>query len=117
MTVSLWAASSMTPTVGTETFVPSVSAVGVYIFYVDTASMVAGDAVELRSYQMILTGCTAKVFTLDAYQGLQPVDDQIKGSIPISNDLTDASAVRFSIKQTLPAGSARQFPWKVVQHT
>ena len=115
MAVSTWAASSMTPTVGTETFVPSVSAVGVYNFYVDTASMAAGDYLELRVYTVILTGCVAGVAYLETYQGAQPTDGRMKISVPISNDLTDASSLRFSIKQTL--GTARPFPWKVIQHT
>ena len=115
MTVSLWAASSMTPTVGTETFVPSVSAIGVYTFHVDSGSVASGDVFELRTYQMILTGCTTFVAYMDSFQGVQPTDDRIKVSVPISNDLAEASAVRFSIKQTI--GTARPFPWKVLRHS
>ena len=115
MTVSLWAASSVTPTIGTETFLYSPSAIGVYTFHIDTASMVAGDYTELRVYQIVLTGCTAKVGYLETYQGAQPVDGQIKISVPIGNDLAEASAVRFSVKQTL--GTARPFPWKILRYS
>lgn len=115
MTISLWAASSLTPTVGTEAFLPGASAVGVYTFHIDTASMVAGDYTELRIYQMVLTGCTPKVAYLETYQGAQPTDALIKISVPVSNDLAEASALRFSVKQTL--GTARPYPWKILQVT
>lgn len=115
MTVSLWAASSVTPTVGTETFLYGASAIGVYTFHIDTASMVANDYLELRVYQMVLTGCTPKVAYLDAFQGLQATDDQIKISVPVGNDLAEASALRFSVKQTL--GTARPYPWKILRYS
>ena len=38
----------------------------------------------------------------------------VKVSVPISNELTDANALRFSLKQT--AGVARSFPWKVLRY-
>jgi hypothetical protein len=37
--------------------------------------------------------------------------------VPISNELTDTNALRFSLKQTIPAGGGRNFPWKVLKHS
>ena len=115
MTVSLWSASSVTPTIGTETFLYGASAIGVYTFHIDTASLVANDSVTLRVYQMILTGCTPKVAYIDTFQGLQSTDDQIKISVPVGNDLSEASALLFSVTQTL--GTARPFPWKILRYS
>lgn len=111
----LFAASSLAATVTTEHFLSSPSAVGTYTFHVDLVNMVAGDVVEVRVYQMVLTGGTPRVSYLDVYQGAQPTDGLIAVSVPLGNDLTDASSLRFSIKQTL--GTSRNFPWKVLQYT
>ena len=118
MTVSLWAASNLDPAIGTEHFLPGASAIGVYTFHFDTASMVAGDYLEARLYQAVLTGCTPKVAYLDAWQGVQATDDQVKISVPISNDLAEASAVRFSLTLRLGGASpASQIPWKILRHS
>lgn len=69
---------------------------------------------ELRVYQIVLTGGTRRVAYFARYQDDQPDDDVIKISVPISNELTDAGSLRFTLKQT--AGTRRQFPWKVLKY-
>jgi hypothetical protein len=49
------------------------------------------------------------------FSGAQDADDLIAVSMPISNDITDANALRFSLKQTF--GTGRAFPWKVLKHS
>jgi hypothetical protein len=114
MAVTAFASGTQTATVGTEHFLANVNEAGVYTFHVDTVNMVAGDVLELRVYQMVLTSGTARVAYFQSYVGAQSTDDLIKISVPISNELTDAYALRFSLKQT--AGTSRSFPYKVLKH-
>ena len=114
MAVTAEASGTQACTVTTEHFVESTNVAGVFTFHVDLSDMAAGDVVELRVYQMVLTGGTQRVAYQTAYYGVQPTDDVIKVSLPISNELTDANALRFSIKQTF--GSTIDAPWKVLKH-
>ena len=75
--------------------------------------MAAGDLLELRVYQMVLSGVTPGVALYMAYAGPQPADELINVSIPIRNELTGSTALRFSLKQTL--GNGRAFPYKVLR--
>lgn len=115
MTVAAFASGTQSATVTTEHFLSSPNEAGVYTLHVDLVNMVAGDVVELRIYQMVLTGGTQRVAYLETYQGAQSADQLISISVPISNELTDTNALRFSLKQTL--GTTRNFPWKVLKHT
>lgn len=114
MAVTAAASGTTTPTVGTESQLADTAVAGVYSFHLDTVNMAAGDVLEIRVYQMIITGGTARVVYLASYSGAQAADDLIKVSIPIGNELTDATSLRFSIKQTF--GTARAFPWKVLKY-
>lgn len=114
MAVTAFATGTTTPTVGVENFLSSPNVAGVYTFHIDTVNMVAGDVLQVRIYQIILTGGTTRVAYIANYQGAQPTDDVIKISVPIGNDLTDTNSLRFSINQTF--GTARAFPWKVLSY-
>jgi len=116
VTVSAFASGTQTATIGTEHFLANVNVAGVFTLHVDLNGMQAGDFLELRVYQMLLTGGTARVAYLETFQGAAPTDAQITISVPISNELTDSQSLRFSLKQTVPAGGGRNFPWKVLQH-
>lgn len=109
-----YATGTQSTSAGTEHFVSSPNVQGTFAFLVDLNDMVAGDVVELRVYQMVLTGGTQRVAYYTRYEGAQPADDQIKISVPIMNELTDTNALRFSIKQTFGTAS---IPWKVVKHS
>lgn len=87
---------------------------GTYTLHVDTVNMVAGDTLELRVYQIVLTGGTRRVAYFQSYAGAQPADDLVKLSVPIGNELTDAGSLRFTLKQT--TGTSRNFPWKVLSY-
>lgn len=112
MSVSTFASGTQSASVGTEHFVSSPNEVGIYIYYVDLVNMAAGDAVELRSYHMVITGGAQRVVLMEAFQGAQPADALIFWTV-IINDLTDTNAVRFSLKQTL--GTSRNFPYSVIK--
>ena len=115
MSISLFASGTQTAVISTEHFLSSPNVAGVYTLHVDTVNMVAGDIIELRVYQIVLTGGTARQAYFSAFYGAPPSYDTIKISVPISNDLTDTNSLRFSLTQT--AGTGRNFPWKVLQHS
>lgn len=114
MAVTAYASGTQTCTIDTEHFLSSPNVAGTYTLHLDTNAMAAGDVLEVRVYQMILTGGTQRVVHFSSFSGAQPTDDKIKVSVPIGNELTDANALRFSIKQT--AGSSRSIPWKVLSY-
>lgn len=116
MAVTAYASGTQTATGGgSEDFLSSPNAAGTYTLHVDTVNMVAGDVLELRVYQMVLTGGTSRVAYYARYEGAQPTDDLIKISVPISNELTDTNALRFSLTQK-GAGTDKNFPWKVLTY-
>jgi hypothetical protein len=112
--VTAQGSGTQTATIGTEHFLNSPNVAGTFTLHVDTDNMVDGDILEIRIYQIILTGGTPKVAYYMLYAGQQHDDDLIKISVPISNELTDTNSLRFSIKQT--AGTGRAFPWKVLKY-
>lgn len=114
MAVTAHATGTQTAVIGTEHFVSSPNVAGTFTLHVDTINMVDGDVLELRAYQMVLTGGTTRVAYYSTFFDVQAADDMIKISVPISNELTDTNALRFSIKQT--AGTGRNFPWKVLKY-
>jgi hypothetical protein len=115
MAVTAHATGTQNPAViGTEHFLSSPNVAGTFTLHVDTINMATGDVLELRVYQMVLTGGTQRVAFFQRYSGAQPVDDLIKISVPISNELTDANSLRFSLKQTF--GTGRVYVWKVLKY-
>ena len=114
MPVTAENSGTQSATVTTEHFVEDTNSAGVFTYHVDTINMVTGDILELRVYQMVLTSGASRVIYFGAFYGPQPANDLIKVSLPISNELTDSTALRFSLKQTF--GTSRNFPWKVLKH-
>lgn len=114
MAVTAEGSGTQTATINTEHTLQDVAEAGTFTFHVDCNAMAAGDILELRVYQMVLTGGTRRVAYYQIYLDAQPADDVIKISVPISNELTDAGALRFTLKQT--AGTGRAFPWKVLKY-
>ncbi|HJZ81478.1 MAG TPA: hypothetical protein VKD91_14075 [Pyrinomonadaceae bacterium] len=112
MPVTAFASGTQTTSIGTEHFLVNVNQAGVYILHVDLNALVTGDILEVRVYQMVLTAGAPREEQFMVYNGVQ--DIKIKRSAPLSNELTDAQALRFSIKQTF--GSSRSIPWKVLKH-
>jgi hypothetical protein len=58
--VTAEAASTQTATIGTEHTLDDVAAAGTYTLHVDTVNMAAADVLELRVYQIVLTGGTRR---------------------------------------------------------
>ena len=115
---ALSASGTQTATLTTEHFLSSPTAVGTYTLHVDTVNMAAGDILELRVYQMVLTGGTQRVVSYMRYEGAQPTDDLIKVSMPIGTDLTEANNLRFSLQQNrISGGTGRAYPWKTLIYT
>lgn len=113
MAVTAEASGTQSLTVTTEHTVEQTNTAGVFVFEVDLNAMADGDVVELRIYKMILTSGTSRVLHVTVYYGAQPTDDKIKTSVPVANELTDATALQFSIKQTF--GTTFNAPWKVLK--
>ncbi len=114
MAVTAQSSGTQTATVTTEHTLLDVSVAGTFTLHVDTINMASLDTLELRIYQMVLTGGTRRVAYYQRFDDAQPADDLIKISVPISNELTDAGALRFTLKQT--TGTSRNFPWKVLKY-
>lgn len=114
MAVTAHASGTQTAVIGTEHFLTSPNVAGTFTLHFDTNAMAAGDILEVRIYQIVLTTGTPRVAYYQTYYDAQSPDDQIKISVPISNELTDTNSLRFSIKQTV--GTGRAFPWKVLKY-
>ncbi len=111
----LYASGTQSATVTTEHILKDVTDPGTFIIEINTINMAVGDVVEFRVYAVTLTGGTKRVAYFMIYYGAQPVDDIQKISLPIGNDLTDATSLEFTLKQTF--GTSRNFDWKVLQYT
>lgn len=125
MAVTAYASGTLTAVVGTETTfgnagtpyltgTSDVASAGTFTLHVDLFNMAAGDVVELRIYQMVLTAGTRRVAYQQSFAGAQLTDNMVQISVPISNELTDTASLRFTLKQT--AGTARTFAWKVLSY-
>lgn len=99
----------------TEDFLTSPAVAGTYTLHVDLNDMASGDVIEVRVYQIVLTGGTTRVAYYTRREGLQPTDDKILISVPISNELTDSNSLRFSITQTTGTAGI-SLPWKVLKY-
>lgn len=105
-------AQSGTHSLWAEQFLHNTSAAGTYKLKLDVNALAAGDVVEVRIYEMVLTGGTPRVYLVERRAGAQPVDDLIAESVPVSTDLSESKAIRFSVAQR--SGTARAMPWKVI---
>lgn len=114
MAVTAAGSGTQTATIGTEHTLLDIAVAGVFTLHVDKINMAASDMLELRVYQMILTGGTRRVAYKASWADAQVADDMIAISVPIANELTDAGALRFTLKQVL--GTGRAFPWKVLAY-
>lgn len=118
MAVTAQGSGTQAATINTEHTLLDVAVAGTYTLHVDANAMAAGDTLELRIYQMVLTGGTRRVayfdVFVDAQDGSNTDKAPIKISVPVSNELTDAGALRFTLKQT--TGTGRSFPWKVLRY-
>jgi hypothetical protein len=97
-----------------EHILSDISAAGTYTLHVDKTNMASADQMELRLYQIILTGGTRRVAYVGSFNNAQPADDMIAIGGPISNELTDTGALRATLKQ--PFGTGRAYPWKVLRY-
>jgi hypothetical protein len=116
MAVTAQSSGTLTATGGgVEDTILDVAVAGTFTLHVDTVNMVAADTLELRVYQIVLTGGTRRVVYVDSWSGVQPTTDVIKVSVPISNELTDSGSLRFTLIQS-GAGTDKAFPWKVLKY-
>lgn len=118
MAVTAQGSGTQTATLTTEHTLLNVAVAGTFTLHVDLINMAAGDILELRIKQMVLTGGTARVAYYMRYEGAQNADDMIAISVPISNELTDAGALSFTLQQNrISGGTGRAYPWKVLKYS
>lgn len=98
---------------GTEFVILDVAVAGAFQLELDKTNLAAGDVLEIRIYNIVLTGGSRRVMYFQSFAGAQPTDDMCAVSVPASNDLTDSGSLRFTLKQTF--GIARAFDWKVLK--
>jgi len=116
-TVSSGAASGTTAQTvgGAAQTLAEIATAGTFTFHIDLNLLSFNDIIEVRILQKILSAGTLRVAYYQLFSGIQPTDNQIQISVPISNDLVEAAAsLRFTIQQT--SGVARAFPYKVVSY-
>jgi hypothetical protein len=114
MAVTAYASGTQSCTIGTEHFLSSPNVAGVFELVLDLNALANGDLLEIRGYQMTLTGGTERVALFQIVADAQPADTKTWPSEPLSNELTDTNSLRFSIKQV--RGTGRSIPWKVLKH-
>lgn len=99
----------------TQEFVlKAINIAGVFELSVDKINLAAADVLELRVYDIVLTAGTPRVCYLARFADAQPTDDMLAKSPVVGTDLTDAFGLVFTLTQT--KGTARAFPWKVLQY-
>ncbi len=113
MAVTAQGSGTQTATVTTEHTLLDVAIAGSFLLEVNKINMAALDVLELRIYAIILTGGTRAVAYMERFYDAQNADDMIAVSVPISNELTDAGSLRFTLKQTF--GTSRAYDWKVLK--
>lgn len=116
MAVSVEASGTQTATINTEHTLRDVNTVGTFELHVDMNALAATEVVELRAYQIILTGGTRRLCSpgMKTFTGALADPNPIVYIFdPINNDLTDTGSLRFTLKQT--SGTGRAFPWKVLK--
>lgn len=111
MTVTTFAEGTQTAVIGTEHFLSSPNVAGKFTLALDLSNMASGDVLEIRAYKMAKSGGTSRAMWYQMFSGAQPSYALILVSQVILNSLTDANALRFSIKQTF--GTGKNYDWNV----
>src|SRR5437868_1153386 len=115
MAVTAQATGTVNTTVGaTPDNLANVNVAGTFTLHVDTNALAAGDTLFISIKQMVLTGGTARYVYDARFDGAQPAKDLVKISVPVSNELTDATALVFEVNQT--TGTTRALPWKILKY-
>lgn len=78
---------------------------GVYQFWVDTANMVAGDTLELRVKEKVISAGTQRLVYLATQVGATLEKAQVIPSVVLLHGWD------FTLKQT--TGTGRDFPWSI----
>lgn len=105
---SIEASGTQTAVIGTEHTLVTITTPGFYELHVDTAAMLAGDTVELRLKEKILSGGTSRVLAKTTVTGAA-AEPEIKVLGPYGFDQETLA----TLKQT--AGIGRAFPWKALR--
>lgn len=96
-------------TISTEHTLTTITDAGTYILAINLNPAQAGDVFEIRAYIKVLTGSTERVYLYDVWADAQPVDDQVKMTIPIPT----VYSCKFTLTQT--AGTGRSIEWEAIE--
>jgi hypothetical protein len=113
MAVTAFGWGTQVAVIGSEHQLTNINTNGVFQFSVDCNAMTATDVLELRIYKVIITGGTPRVLYELQICGAQDTDNMIVVSKPFDNDLTNASSLRVTLKQSF--GTGRSYKWKVLK--
>lgn len=112
MTVRCIDSGTQTAVISTEHELCNIDEIGTFTFHIDLNAMLTGDSLEINIYQKILTGGASRIAYTQTYSVVPIITGVIQISVPISNELVEADALKFTIKQT--TGVGRDYPWKVL---
>lgn len=113
MSIATYASGSQTATLTTEHELSAPSEAGEYALQLDLNNMAANDVLEVRAYLMVASGGTARPIWFHMFAGAQPSHALNAVSQWVANTLTEANAIRFTIKQTF--GTGRAYPYKILR--
>ena len=105
MAVTTIASGTQTAVIGTEHELDADTTANIFLFYVDTTNMVAGDITLLRIRQQILSSGALVTVYEAAYAHKQ--SEPVKISIPVASDYN----ISFRLQQM--AGTGRNYNWSV----
>jgi hypothetical protein len=115
MTLTLAASGTLSTTGGgTEDALTQEETAGSHQLVIDLTDMAAGDIIEVRIIQMVLTSGTVRGDTIQLFYGAQPTDQLVWSSEWTTTTLTDTNSLRYSIKQTKGTAGI-SIPWKVLR--
>lgn len=107
---------TQTAVIGTEHTLLTEGAAGIYTLTVQLKNMVAGDTVELRAYEKVLTGDANETLVFEQSYANKQGDGAAPGSSAAGPVIVKSVPVEspFSLKWTLKqtAGTGRAFDWR-----
>ena len=99
------ASGTQASTIGSEHTLATQTSSGVYLCYLNTANMVAGDVTIARIYVTALSSGTPKIIYEAVFAHAQP--EPIKASVPVFSDYE----IRYRVQQL--EGSSRNYDWAI----
>jgi hypothetical protein len=108
MTWQVSASGTQTAVIGTESVLATDTTNATYYFEVNVAALANGDVLELRIYNVTLSGGASLLTWKSTYGPIPPIND-----VAASPSQPSDQSIRVTLKQTV--GTGRSFPWKLLR--